>query len=60
MQIISVLYAFVFITLSFIGVLSFTLFIKRLLVNATLRNKHALEIELKLDRIIDLLEKETK
>lgn len=60
MDILSFFYIFVFLLLSGLGVLSFTLFIKRLLVNATLRNNHSKEIELKLDRIIDLLEKDSK
>ena len=60
MDILSFFYIIVLLAVSVIGILSFTFFIKRLLVNATLRNNHSKEIELKLDRIIDLLEKDSK
>ena len=60
MDVLSFFYIIVLLAASVIGIISFTLFIKRLLVNATLRNNHAKEIELKLDRIIDLLEKDSK
>ena len=60
MDVLSFFYIIVLLAASVIGIISFTLFIKRLLVNATLRNNHSKEIELKLDRIIDLLEKDSK
>ena len=60
MDILSFFYIIVLLAVTIIGILSFTLFIKRLLINATLRNNHSKEIELKLDRIIDLLEKDSK
>lgn len=60
MDVLSFFYIIFFLAFLVIGVISFTLFIKRLLINATLRNNHSKEIELKLDRIIDLLEKDSK
>ncbi|MFX3673496.1 MAG: DUF4083 domain-containing protein [Paenisporosarcina sp.] len=50
----------VFLTLLFLGALgaiSFTLFIRRILVNSQIRNNHAKDMEQKLDKILDLLEK---
>jgi hypothetical protein len=41
-----------------LGSLSFTLFIKRLLVNASYKNQRLKNIEQKLDTIIEKLEKE--
>lgn len=58
MYINEVFYSIIIITLSLIGILSFTLFMRRLLVNSYARNSHNKEIELKLDKIINLLEKE--
>lgn len=60
MEILSYFYIVAFIALSLLGIISFTLFIKRLLVNASIRNNHSKEIGYKLDKIIDLLEKEPK
>jgi hypothetical protein len=60
MDILSFFYIIVLLAVLIIGILSFTLFIKRLLINTTMRNNHSKEIELKLDRIIDLLEKDSK
>ena len=39
-------------------VISFTLFIRRLIRNTTTRNQQTSQIEAKLDRIIELLEKD--
>ncbi|QWG63303.1 DUF4083 domain-containing protein [Bacillus mycoides] len=39
---------------------SFTLFIKRLLQNNTLKKQHVINMNQKLDRIIELLEKDKK
>ncbi|KQL34471.1 DUF4083 family protein [Psychrobacillus sp. FJAT-21963] len=41
-----------------LGVISFSLLIRRLLINSSLRNIHSKEIETKLDKIIYLLEKD--
>ncbi|TYS67433.1 DUF4083 domain-containing protein [Sutcliffiella horikoshii] len=41
-----------------LGSLSFTLFIRRLLVNASIKNQRLNNIEQKLDTIIEKLEKE--
>lgn len=60
MDILSFFYILVLLAVALIGIFSFTLFIKRLLTNSALRNNHSKEIELKLDRIIDLLEKDSK
>ncbi|EPD50596.1 hypothetical protein HMPREF1210_02565 [Paenisporosarcina sp. HGH0030] len=45
----------IIITLSLVGAMSFTLFIRRLLINSSLRNTHYKDIETKLDEIKDLL-----
>ena len=55
---IDLIYTLFILTLILVGVLSFTLFLRRLLINASLRNYHSKEVQTKLDRIIDLLEKE--
>ncbi|EEM17302.1 hypothetical protein bpmyx0001_17850 [Bacillus pseudomycoides DSM 12442] len=41
-------------------VVSFTLFIRRLLINSSTKNVHSDQIEKKLDKIIELLEKDKK
>jgi hypothetical protein len=41
-------------------VISFTLFVRRLLVNSTVKNNQLNEIGNKLDRMIELLEREGK
>ncbi|WP_313891140.1 DUF4083 family protein [Psychrobacillus sp.] len=51
------LFTLFLLTLILIGVISFLLFIRRLLINSSLRNNNSNEIETKLDKIIDLLEK---
>lgn len=53
-----IFYAIIIITLSSIGILSFAIFMRRLLVNSYARNSHNKEIDVKLDKIINLLEKE--
>ncbi|WP_439875827.1 DUF4083 domain-containing protein [Bacillus mycoides] len=40
--------------------ISFTLFIKRLLQNNTMKKQHVINMNQKLDRIIELLEKDKK
>lgn len=45
-------------SLVLLAVVSFSLFIRRLLINSSLRNFHYKEIEAKLDEIKDLLIKE--
>jgi len=41
-------------------VISFSLFMRRLLINSSLKTKHSIEIDKKLDKIIELLEKDKK
>jgi hypothetical protein len=48
----------IYIALLILGVISFVLFIRKLLVHSQSKKNHSQDIELKLDRIIDLLEKE--
>ncbi|WP_418936238.1 DUF4083 family protein [Paenisporosarcina quisquiliarum] len=50
------MYMGVIIGLSVIFVLSFTFFIRRILINSTVKKTRLLEIDKKLDKIIDLLE----
>ena len=58
-----ILYLIIVFGLILIGVLSFTLFIRRLLINTTQKTNYtpsnSNEIEQKLDKIIDLLEKDS-
>ncbi|MGB3262001.1 DUF4083 family protein [Paenisporosarcina sp.] len=51
-----IMYMGVIIGLSVIFVLSFSLFIRRLLINSAVKKNRSLEIDKKLDKIIDLLE----
>lgn len=51
-----IMYMGVIIGLSVIFVLSFTFFIRRILINSTVKKTRLLEIDKKLDKIIDLLE----
>jgi len=48
------------ILLVLLGAVSFGLFIRRLLINSKVNNNTSNDINQKLDRIIDLLEKQTK
>ncbi|MFB5087739.1 DUF4083 family protein [Psychrobacillus sp. PGGUH221] len=54
----NVIFALIPIFLILLGVFSFSLLIRRLLINSSLRNIHSKEIETKLDKIIYLLEKD--
>ena len=57
-----ILFLIIVFGLIIIGVLSFTLFIRRILINTTPRSNYTPsnnnELEQKLDKIIDLLEKD--
>ncbi|WP_064092423.1 DUF4083 domain-containing protein [Rossellomorea aquimaris] len=53
-------YSTVIISLLLLGALSFTLFIRRLLINTKFKSNTSNDINKKLDRIIELLEKESK
>jgi hypothetical protein len=53
-----IFYKIIILTLFNIGIISFVLFIRRLLVNSYARKSHNKEIEVKLDKIINILEKE--
>ncbi|MEI5907031.1 DUF4083 domain-containing protein [Bacillus spongiae] len=52
----SVVYLGIVIGLIVLFVFSFTLYIRRLKVNSSVKNNQIVEIEKKLDKIIDLLE----
>lgn len=54
----NVIFTLIPILLILLGVISFSLFIRRLLINSSMRNIHSKEIETKLDKIIYLLEKD--
>ncbi|GIN92499.1 hypothetical protein J6TS1_29830 [Siminovitchia terrae] len=47
----------IFVGLMALFVISFTLFIRRLLINSSIKSNQSVEIEKKLDKIIELLEK---
>ncbi|CEG26184.1 DUF4083 domain-containing protein [Bacillus sp. B-jedd] len=49
-----------FLMLILLGILSFTLFIRRLLINTSSRVQLMRETDQKLDRIIELLEQQAK
>ena len=51
-----IMYMGLIIGLSLIFVLSFSFFIRRVLINSTVKKTRLLEIDKKLDKIIDLLE----
>lgn len=53
-----VIYQLVFIGFIVIFVVSFTLFIRRLLINSSVKNNQLSELEKKLDKIIEILEKD--
>ncbi|MFX3635820.1 MAG: DUF4083 domain-containing protein [Candidatus Pristimantibacillus sp.] len=55
----SVVYLGIIIGLIVLFIVSFTLFIRRLLINSSVKNQTD-EIEKKLDKIIDLLEKDRR
>lgn len=54
------LFILVLLALVLLGFVSFFLFIRRLLINTSLRNNHSNDIDSKLDKIIELLEKNHK
>ncbi|EDL66602.1 DUF4083 domain-containing protein [Bacillus sp. SG-1] len=54
------LYLAVIISLLLLGAISFTLFIRRLLINTKVTSNTSDDINKKLDRIIELLEKHSK
>ncbi|WP_404469828.1 DUF4083 domain-containing protein [Sutcliffiella horikoshii] len=54
------IFQFVVFGLIILGSLSFTLFIRRLLINASYKNQRLNNIEQKLDIIIEKMEKEIK
>ncbi|MES9759991.1 DUF4083 domain-containing protein [Priestia megaterium] len=59
-NVISILYLIVIIGLIALFVVSFTLFIRRLLINSSIKSNRSIEIEKKLDKIIELLEIDKK
>lgn len=54
------IFQFVVFGLIILGSISFTLFIRRLLINASYKNQRLNNIEQKLDIIIEKMEKEIK
>ncbi|MGD6801897.1 DUF4083 domain-containing protein [Rossellomorea aquimaris] len=54
------LYSALFIFLLILGAVSFSLFVRRLLVNSSRSHTNNEDINRKLDRIIELLEKQSK
>ncbi|WP_394542877.1 DUF4083 domain-containing protein [Priestia aryabhattai] len=56
----SIVYLVIVIGLIALFVVSFSLFIRRVLINFSLKTKHSIEIDKKLDKIIELLEKDKK
>ncbi|MGE6833476.1 DUF4083 domain-containing protein [Priestia megaterium] len=59
-NVISIVYLIVIIGLIALFVVSFTLFIQRLLINSSIKSNRSIEIEKKLDKIIELLEIDKK
>jgi len=58
MEILNLVSLVVVIGLVVLFAISFALFIRRLLINSSAKNNRITEIEKKLDKIIDLIEKE--
>lgn len=54
------LYSAVIISLLLLGAISFTLFVRRLLINTKVNSNNSDDINKKLDRIIELLENQSK
>ncbi|OAT82599.1 hypothetical protein A6P54_08630 [Bacillus sp. MKU004] len=52
-----ILFQLIVFSLIIIGVVSFTLFIRRLIINSKVQSHSAVDLNKKLDRIIELLEK---
>jgi len=59
-NVISIVYLIIIIGLIALFVVSFTLFIRRLLINSSIKSNRSIEIEKKLDKIIELLEIDKK
>ncbi|MGE7307581.1 DUF4083 domain-containing protein [Priestia megaterium] len=59
-NVISIVYLVIIVGLIALFVISFTLFIQRVLINASIKSKHSIEINKKLDKIIELLETDKK
>ncbi|WP_354348396.1 DUF4083 family protein [Priestia aryabhattai] len=59
-NLISIVYLIIIIGLIALFVVSFTLFIRRLLINSSIKSSRSIEIEKKLDKIIELLEIDKK
>ncbi|PGY19190.1 DUF4083 domain-containing protein [Bacillus mycoides] len=59
-NIFTLIYTCLVIGLIVLFFVSFTLFIKRLLQNNTMKKQHVINMNQKLDRIIELLEKDKK
>ncbi|MGW9103394.1 DUF4083 domain-containing protein, partial [Priestia megaterium] len=55
-NVISIVYLVIIVGLIALFVISFTLFIRRLLINSSIKSNHSIEINKKLDKIIELLE----
>ncbi|MDD9781443.1 DUF4083 family protein [Priestia megaterium] len=59
-NVISIVYLITTIGLIALFVVSFTLFIRKLLINSSIKSNRSIEIEKKLDKIIELLEIDKK
>ncbi|MGW9165837.1 DUF4083 domain-containing protein [Priestia megaterium] len=59
-NVISIVYLVIIVGLIALFVISFTLFIRRLLINSSIKSNHSIEINKKLDKIIELLETDKK
>ncbi|PFK65077.1 DUF4083 domain-containing protein [Priestia megaterium] len=59
-NVFSIVYLIIIIGLIALFVVSFTLFIRRLLINSSIKSNRSIEIEKKLDKIIELLEIDKK
>ncbi|MFI8658057.1 DUF4083 family protein [Priestia megaterium] len=59
-NVFSIVYLIIIIGLIALSVVSFTLFIRRLLINSSIKSNRSIEIEKKLDKIIELLEIDKK
>lgn len=57
---ISIVYLIIIIGLIALFVVSFTLFIRRLLIDSSIKSSRSIKIEKKLDKIIELLEIDKK
>ncbi|MEN0663436.1 DUF4083 domain-containing protein [Caldifermentibacillus hisashii] len=54
----STIFSFIYIGLIVLLIVSFTLFIRRILINSSKKNQHLEEIEKSLKKITELLEKD--